>query len=63
MKEILVPVKINEVPQKLIYEIKLQKKGEKLRRFIKKYKVKEKKEKNGNYFIRPVCKLRKLKKK
>ena len=62
MKEILVPVKINEVPQKLIYEIKLQKKGKKLRRFIKKYKVKEKKEKNGNYFIRDVHKNEKCKK-
>ena len=63
MKEILNPIKMDEIPQELLYEINLQKKGEKLHRIIRKNKIKYEREKNGNYFIRPVCKLRKLKKK
>ena len=63
MKTILMPLKKKEIPENLLYEINLQKKGERLEKIIKKFKIKEEREKNGNFFIRPILKLAKQKKK
>ena len=62
MKQILMPLKKKEIPETLLYEINLQKKGERLEKIIKKLKIKEDREKNGNFFIRPIHRLKKLKK-